>query len=234
MKIIPPVWKWIIGAWLLAVHVVAVLAFFAPHVLPDQSWRLGLNPPEPSAYVTERHRYHVNLDAQGEPGGVVLLGASHLDGMDPALLGRPVRNYAIGTDTLRNIAERVGDYRNLGNASAIVLQAGYNDIKYRDVDAIAADYAAVLAALPQDTPVISLTLFPVADAELQPTIDALNLRFSRLCMADAACRFVDVATPLLGKDGRLNPAMDRGDGVHLNRAGYRALARTLRLALPAG
>ncbi|WJY19155.1 hypothetical protein QQS45_02660 [Alteriqipengyuania flavescens] len=74
--------------------------------------------------MAERHRYLVNLDAQGEPGGIVLIGTSHLEGLDPALFGRPVRNYAIGTDTLRNIAARVGDYRNLGNARAIVLH-GY-------------------------------------------------------------------------------------------------------------
>ena len=219
--------------WVAALHGIAALAFFAPHLLPDQSWRLGLNPPEPTAYVAERHRYLVNLDAQGEPGGIVLIGTSHLEGLDPALLGRPVRNYAIGTDTLRNIAARVGDYRNLGNARAIVLHGGYNDIKYRNVDAIVADYGAVLATLPPETPIISLPLLPVADEGLRSTITAINAGIAQRCEADARCTFVDWTERLVDADGGLSPALERGDGVHLNRAGYRALAAGLRPALEA-
>ncbi len=125
--------------WVAALHGVAVLAFFAPHVLPYQGWRLSLPPTEPTAYVAERHRMLVHRDANAEPGGVVLLGASHLEGFDPALLAHPVRNYAAGGDTLRNATARVADYPNLATADAIVVQAAYNDLAHRNAAEVGTD-----------------------------------------------------------------------------------------------
>ena len=43
--------------------------------------------------------------------------------------------------------------------------------------------------------------------------------------------FVDVATPLLGEDGRPRGELFQGDRLHLSSAGYAVWTRTLRPVL---
>lgn len=219
-------------AYLAVLHVIAVLAFFAPHVLPYQGWRLGLPSAEPTSYVTERHRYIQWLDKHAEPGALALLGASHLELVDASLLGDHVLKYAAGGDTLRHTAERVGDYPNLAQARAIVLWVGFNDIAYRDADEIAADFPVLLSRLPVNVPVFALGLGPSSAAEKQPAIAAINARYQQFCAQQPRCTFLDTVPLLAAPDGNLNPAYDRGDGIHLNRNGYRKLAEALRPLLP--
>ncbi len=219
--------------WVAALHVVAVLAFFAPHVLPYQGWRLSLPPTEPTAYVAQRHRMLVHRDANAEPGGVVLLGASHLEGFDPALLAHPVRNYAASGDTLRNATTRVADYPNLATADAIVVQAAYNDLAHRSATEVGADMPAMLARLPAHVPVVVIGMLPTSVPERQAQAEPVNAAYRRACESVARCRYLD-PTPLLGaEDGSLRADYDRGDGIHLNRAGYRRLANGLAPLLAA-
>lgn len=219
--------------YLAALHVAVVLAFFAPHLLPYQGWRLNLPPQEPSAYVTQRHRHIVWLDAHAESGAVALLGASHLEGMDPSLLDRPVLKYAAGGDTLRNTADRVLSYPNLAQASAIIVWVGFNDTAHRKPAEIGPDLPVLLDRLPGDMPVILLSLAPTTVTEKQADLAAINALYRPICEQDARCTYLDVAPLLAADDGSLAPQYDRGDGVHLNQAGYRKLAAAIKPLLPA-
>lgn len=222
-----------IGLTYLAVlHVIAALAFFAPHILPYQGWRLSLPPAEPTAYVAERHRYIQWLDAHVEPGAIALVGASHLEGMDPSLLGDHVVKYAAGGDTLRNTGKRIADYPNLANASAIVLWVGFNDTAHREPAQIAADLPRVLDRLPEGVPVIKLGLAPTSIAEKQADIAKINALYKPKCEQHPRCIFIDTFALFEGPEGGLDPAYDRGDGIHLNRAAYRKLAEAIRPRLP--
>lgn len=218
--------------YFVVLQVVAVLAFFAPHRVPYQGWRLKLPPQEPTAYVAERHLYIQWLDKFAEPGAVALVGASHLEGMDPALLERPVLKYAAGGDTLRNTGQRVLSYPNLANSSAIILWLGFNDIAHRGPDEIGADLPMVLDNLPEDVPVITLALAPTSVARKKADIAAINALYRPICEQDARCQFLDVIPLLQGPDGGLSPEYDRGDGIHLNRDGYRKLAAAIKPLLP--
>lgn len=219
-------------AYLAVLHVIAALAFLAPQVLPYQGWRLGLPPAEPTAYVAERHRYIQWLDKHAEPGGVALLGASHLELVDASLLGDNMLKYAAGGDTLRHTAQRVQDYPNLAQARAIVLWVGFNDLAHRGPAEIATDLPVLFSRLPGDVPVIMLGLAPSSVAEKQAGIAAINARYQPLCEQDPRCAYVDTVPLLAAPDGSLDPAYDRGDGIHLNRAGYRKLAEVLIPLLP--
>ncbi|MDN3646116.1 GDSL-type esterase/lipase family protein [Pontixanthobacter aestiaquae] len=219
-------------AYIIALHIIAVLAFFAPHLLPYQGWRLDLPPSEPTAYVTQRHRHIVWQDKHSGTGAVALLGASHFEAMDPSLLGRPVLKYAAGGDTIRNTAERVLDYPNLANASVIIVWVGFNDTVHREPEEIVADFPKLLERLPANVPIITLAQAPTTRADKQADIAALNAGYRPLCEADLRCQFLDIVPLLAAPDGSLAPHYDRGDGVHLNRAGYVALAEAIKPLLP--
>lgn len=224
---------WTLGAvYLIALHVIAALAFFAPHVLPYQGWRLDLPPAEPTAYVAERHRYIEWLDKHAEAGSVAFVGASHLEGMDGSLLGRPVLKYAAGGDSLRHTGQRILTYPNLDKASAIVLWVGFNDTAHRKPPEIIADLPMVLDRLPAGVPVIKLALAPTSVPEKQADIAAINTGYAAECAKVPRCIFVDVVPALAGPDGGLAAQYDRGDGIHLNQAGYRALAELIKPVLP--
>ncbi|MGB7373785.1 GDSL-type esterase/lipase family protein [Pontixanthobacter sp.] len=224
---------WTLGAaYLIALHAVAALALFAPHMLPYQGWRLGLPPAEPTAYVAERHRYIEWLDRHAEAGAVALVGASHLEAMDGSLLGRPVLKYAAGGDSLRQTGQRIMTYPNLDKASAIILWAGFNDTAHRKPPEIIADLPMVLGRLPANVPVITLALAPTSVAQKKTDIAAINTGYARQCAAVPRCIFVDTARALAGPDGGLARKYDRGDGIHLNQAGYRALAQLIKPVLP--
>jgi lysophospholipase L1-like esterase len=54
-----------------------------------------------------------------------------------------------------------------------------------------------------------------------------NALIEARCKQDEGLLYLDVATPLLGKDGRPRPGLFREDGLHLNARGYELWASVL-------
>ena len=48
------------------------------------------------------------------------------------------------------------------------------------------------------------------------------------CKKDGRLVYVDVATPMLARDGKPNPAIFQRDGLHLNAEGYRLWAAIVK------
>lgn len=208
--------------YIAVLHGIVALALLRPDLIDAQRWRASWLQPEPSAYGAQSHRLFRAIDADAAPGRLLLVGDSQLQRLDTAALDLPAYNFAAGGDTMRDVARRIADYRQPGEAKAVVLWAGVNDLlRGRDPEAVRAAFEQAAAAIPARTPIRLVSIAPVGAkpprSDLQRAIARTNALLAQACRA--RCRFVDVTAGLAGADGALRPAYDSGDGLHLNRAG---------------
>lgn len=175
------------------------------------------------------------------PGGVLFVGSSSirmwctLDRDFPTLR---VLNRGFGgseTSDVLHYAERVVvPYR----PRVIVLYAGDNDLASgrtpAEVGAAVGRFAALVHARLPGTRLIYLAVKPSpARAALLPQVRATNALLRASARADSLARYVDVFTPMLGRDGRPRAALFGGDGLHMSSAGYALWQAALAPALAA-
>ncbi len=80
-----------------------------------------------------------------------------------------------------------------------------------------------------DVPIVFLSIKPSASRwQVWPQAQRANQLVRELCGRGPHLRYVDVATIMLGADGRPDPTMYASDELHLNAAGYAAWTKTLR------
>lgn len=121
--------------------------------------------------------------------------------------------------------------------SHIVLYAGDNDIAAgKSAAQVTADFRRfrdrVRDKLPQ-TRILFLAIKPsLARWRLVDEMRRANQQIEALSWADPLLRFVDVATPMLGPDGRPRPELFVADGLHLSEAGYRLWTSIVAPLLP--
>ncbi|RCV47827.1 GDSL-type esterase/lipase family protein [Marinitenerispora sediminis] len=179
------------------------------------------------------------MDVRTEPivgrGDIVLLGDSLTEGgaWQELLPGLPVRNLGVGGDTAAGVRRRLRPVAE-GRPAQVFLLIGTNDVALgRDLDAIAADTAAILAELRRATPRTRLHLqsVPPRTAPYTARIRDLNARYQRAA-AEHGAQYLDLWPALADAEGRLR-AEFTADGLHLLPAGYRAWTGELRPRLAA-
>lgn len=189
------------------------------------NWRFGR--PSVAQMRLERSLTETQLYTDGmqsEPG-TVLFGASHLHRFPPSFLTGVVSNFAISGETAVELSNRIRRYVSLHRATRIVLQSGRNDLQRgSELWRVAEAFGLMLTVLPHDVPVILIAVPPAREGvEKVRQRKALNLMIQNLCASHDNCHFVPLEV-LAGSDGQLLPEYDSGDGIHLNKAGYRLLA----------
>ena len=112
------------------------------------------------------------------------------------------------------------------HARVILLYAGDNDVAdNKGAEQVLEDYREFVRKvreLDADTPVIYIPIKPsLARWNLWPTMREANELIRKMSEADEKLYFVDVATPLLGADGKPRKELLLDDGLHLNEAGYK-------------
>lgn len=109
----------------------------------------------------------------------------------------------------------------------VVLYAGDNDLAggltSDEVVRDFTDFATSLHAALPECRLVFLSIKPSASRwNLWPQVQEANARIRALCesVGEPRLRFVDVASPLLGADGKPDPKLFLEDRLHLNEAGY--------------
>jgi lysophospholipase L1-like esterase len=108
---------------------------------------------------------------------------------------------------------------------AIVMYAGDNDLQDGDSPAhVRDDFAAFVRkarSLDPAVPIAFIAIKPsVARAVLLPKIREANALVKAYAATQKDVAYLDVFTPMLGKDGRPQPSWFIEDGLHMNRSGY--------------
>lgn len=120
----------------------------------------------------------------------------------------------------------------------VVLYAGDNDIAAgKTPERVAADFRAFIAAVHDKLPktrIIYLAIKPsLLRWKLIDKIRPANALIEAECKKNDRLLYLDVATPMLGDDGKPRPDLFVADGLHLSAKGYELWVRLLKPHLEA-
>lgn len=139
--------------------------------------------------------------------------------------GKAIVNRGFGgsqmTDVNQYITETVLRYR----PRMVVLYAGDNDINAgRTNDQVFAEYETFVRAVHDADSTAEIIFLPIKPSiqrwALWPRMRELNQRVSMFTKSNAHLHAVDLATPMLGSDGKPRPELFVEDGLHMTPAGY--------------
>lgn len=107
----------------------------------------------------------------------------------------------------------------------IVLYAGDNDIDAgRTPQQVLADFRAFVARIRRDQPGVPIDFLSIKPSPLRAAQLPAQRDANALVRAEAArmagVRYIDVATPMLDRDGKPRAELFGPDGLHMNPAGY--------------
>jgi len=223
-------------AYLVLLHLGLAYLFLSPEGRARVYWRFP-----PSNHETPLWREtvaaHARLDATLSPGSAVFIGDSGVQSLNVGAVAPHSVNYGIGSDTIAGVRHRLPRYRSLPAARAIVLLIGSNDLAMRPVEAVAADYAGLVASLPAAPRLVLVAVLPIDERSVaagrrsNQAITELNRTIEGICAKRPSCDMVDAGPMLRDAAGQLRPDLHIGDGLHLNAAGYRILIAGLAAAL---
>lgn len=231
-------------AYVALLHVLVAVLVAKTDVLARAGRRLGLVPPEErTAALVVSVVEQARRDLTADGGALVLLGDSLATQLEASRIAADAVNYGIGGDTVRTLLWRLPLLRSVERARLAVVLVGVNDLKFRPVPAVAADYRALLAAFPPAVDLVVVPPLPVDERVVSTRhspglrnadLRALNAALRPLCEARPRCRFAD-AWPVFwdGAAGGMRADLHDGDGLHLSAAGSRALEALVRSAAAA-
>jgi len=175
--------------------------------------------------------FHKRQDQQqSEAAEFVLLGSSHLQGLNTSLLGKNVLNFGIGGDTTAGLLNRINDYQSVHTASNVVLQIGGNDLWNNDEESLTKNLRELSLALANVKRLIWVGLIPI-DYEVHPTypknlFKQTNKTIQKLCLKTPNCTYLDPAK-FLNRADELQQSLHVGDGIHLNTETYLRWAKAI-------
>jgi lysophospholipase L1-like esterase len=169
------------------------------------------------------------VEARPKPaaGGVVFAGSSsvRLWDLKKSFPDLAAANVGFGGSTVPACTHFAGRLVVPLKPRAVVFYAGDNDIaEGRTGTQVADDFAAFCKVVHAELPgcrVLFLAVKPsVARWKLYDVQTDANDRVKALAEADRRVGYIDTVRPLLGADGKPDPALFQKDGLHLNAAGY--------------
>jgi len=221
---------------LLREAVLALLLFLSP----DASGGPGQPPdPDPNRFAREIETFQDWDSRNAVPAEPVLFAGSSSIRMwctREHFPDVPVVNRGFGGSHISDIIHFMEGTVLRYKPKAIVFYAGDNDVAGgKSAERISDDYRKfvelVHARLP-DVHVVFITIKPSASRwSLWPEMRKANELIRDYCRQDERLFFADLATPLLGPDGKPNPDLFLNDRLHLNARGYAVWSRTLRPVL---
>ena len=162
------------------------------------------------------------------PGGVLFLGSSSIQ-VWPDLAadfpGVPVVNRGVGGTTFPDILYYAPRLVLPAQPRLIVLYVGDNDIgSGRTPQQVAADYATFAAFVRRALPETRLAYVSIKPSPSRWALAGAMREANALVAAQIAREgsgtYIDIFTPMLGRDGRPEPALYEADSLHMTPAGY--------------
>ena len=185
-----------------------------------------------------------DLAAMPPTGAIVVTGSSSIRRWHPTLEADlaplTVVPRGFGGSTMQDVEHFLDRIVLAYEPRAVAIYEGDNDTGLYGVppEEIAGRLESIVerihAALP-DTRVYVLSVKPsLAREAVWDQAQEANALYQQLAAKNDLVSYVDVATPLLGPDGRVMDDIFIDDGLHLNEKGTRIWASTIRAALMSG
>lgn len=178
-------------------------------------------------------------DGTSKPGSIMFLGSSsiRLWDLEKWFPGYPTINHGFGgseiSDSIHYFDRIVAPLKPV----QIVFYAGDNDIaKGKSADVVHRDFKTFVGMLHERHPKTQLAYIAIKPStkrwNLSKEMAKANALIAETCQTDELLTYVDIWTPMLGKDGRPRPELFVEDGLHLNEAGYKLWSGIVRELLP--
>jgi len=163
-----------------------------------------------------------------KPGGIIFVGSSSIrlwESLAADFPNAPVVNRGFGGSQIADSTHFADRIVTRYKPRKVFLYAGDNDLANgRTPDQVLADFDAFVTRVRRDLPDVTIAFISikpsVARVKLLDTMRAANDKVRKYAAEHAGVEFVDVFTPMLGKDGLPRPDIFVEDGLHMNRAGY--------------
>ncbi|HUU10337.1 MAG TPA: SGNH/GDSL hydrolase family protein [Phycisphaerae bacterium] len=206
------------------------------------AWACAAEPAEKTAHPWEDEvRAYEKQDAKLPPplGAILFVGSSSVrtwGTLARDLAPTPALNRGIGgsqiTDQIYYVDRLVVRYK----PAQIVFYAGDKDVWARKTaETILADFKTFVEKVRKDlprTPIHFLAIKPSPSREkVWPEARKANDLVRRHAQAEANLSFIDVATPMLGPDGKPRAELFLKDMLHMNRTGYEVWVPLVKAAL---
>lgn len=186
-------------------------------------------PPPPRSWQTDIARLVADDSAHPPPQhGVLFVGSSSIrmwTTLAQDFPGVPTINRGFGGSAIADSTYYVDRIIVPYHPRLIVMYAGDNDIAEGDsprqvLDAFKAFVARVRRGLP-DVAIAYISIKPsLARWALWPQMHEANSLIAAWARTQSRVTFVDVASKMLGEDGKPRAALFRDDGLHMTPAGY--------------
>ena len=216
----------------LLIAVMAVKSDFIEKV----EGKLGTVPQELTSDYYRMLAYHKRMDALIPNGATIFIGDSITQGLATSAVSTLSVNYGIGSDTTLGVLRRLPHYNSVKTAEAVVFAVGVNDLKRREDTEIIDNFRAILQNVASQTKVSVSSVLPISNSISlgsfsNSRISNLNSSLADLTSDYSNAVFVDTGYRLKDENGSLQAEFHVGDGVHLNRKGYRVWISALKEGL---
>jgi len=179
-------------------------------------------------------------EAPPPKNGIVFVGSSSIRRWDLAKSFRGVAalNRGFGGSHLADAVHFAPRIVLKHEPRLVVLYAGDNDIAAGKMpERVAADFRAFVAAVHDKLPKTRIVYLAIKSSLLRwKLIDKIrqaNALIEAECKKNDRLLYLDVATPMLGDDGKPRPELFVADGLHLSAKGYELWAKLLKPHLEA-
>lgn len=185
--------------------------------------------PDPGRYEDNMLRFE-RQDAENypPPGCVIFMGSSSIRGWETLYEDFPDMNVVRRgyggsqiSDAIYYVDRIVVPY----HPTAIVLYAGDNDIGGKGADVVVADFKEFVQTVHSyigPRAIYFISIKPsILRWKLWPEMQKANAAIEQWAATQDAVYYIDIATPMLGEDGKPRPELFVEDGLHMTREGYK-------------
>ncbi|MCG8584210.1 MAG: GDSL-type esterase/lipase family protein [Pirellulales bacterium] len=199
--------------------------------------------PNPKRFEWAIEAYE-KLDAKKlpKPGGIVCVGSSSMrlwKTLEKDLAPLPVIQRGFGGSNMNDVLHFADRVILPYKPRAILLYEGDNDIASGvESTAIAETFNKLVAKLREELPKLRIYVISAKPSprrwKLWPKYMETNKLLKAACDADPRMTYIDVASPMLGEDGKPKPDIFIIDKLHMNAKGYKLWKDAVRPVLIAG
>jgi lysophospholipase L1-like esterase len=195
--------------------------------------------PDPKRFAQEINRF-VEWDAKNAVprDGVLFVGSSSIRmwKSSVAFPNLPIINRGFGGAHLSDVLHYFDVVVKPYHPKLIVLYAGDNDVAgKKDAARVLADYQRFVKLVETHVPgakIIFLAIKPSLSRWTKwGTMAQANAAIRSYSMSKKTLFYADVASPMIGKDGKPRPELFVKDGLHLNTTGYELWTKVLGPAI---
>ena len=208
-----------------------------------QSWAIAQQYPDPNRFEADIARFEQQDRRQRPPdGAIVLTGSSSIARWNNeaavALAPLTVIPRGFGGSVMHDLLHYLDRVVLIYKPRAVLIYEGDNDTASKPTipeDAILADLRQIISKIHQTLPQTRIYVLSIKPSVLRratwPIAQEVNARYREIAAADPLVYYVDVATPLLNRDGSVMTDIFIADNLHLNDLGNSIWGATIKAAL---